>query len=67
MKSSKTLTADDVENLARAHGLEVSAGNRAAIAETMTMLRRGVISKIRQFSMDQPPIVTMDPRWGTRS
>jgi hypothetical protein len=67
MASTKIYTADDVENLARLHGLKVSPENRVAIAETMTMLRQGVISKVQLFPMDQPPIVTMDPRWGMRS
>jgi DNA-binding phage protein len=63
---AKTLSDTDVAHLAEAHGLTVSPENLAAIAETMTMLRQGVLNKIGSVSMDQSPSQPINPLWEKR-
>jgi hypothetical protein len=55
-----------VAHLAEAHGLTVSPENLAVIAETMTMLRQGVLNKIGSISMDQSPLPPINPLWEDR-
>jgi hypothetical protein len=63
---AKTLSDTDVAHLAEAYGLTVSPENLAAIAETLTMLRQGVLNKIGSISPDQSPSQPINPLWEER-
>jgi DNA-binding phage protein len=63
---AKILSETDVAHLAEAHGLTVSPANLAAIAETMSMLRQGVLNKIGSISPDQSPSPPINPLWRER-
>ena len=64
MANSQPYSEEDIENLAKVAGSDVSPENRGAIAANLAGMRAAVLAKARTLPEDLGPILTMDPRWG---
>lgn len=63
MADSQPYSEEDIENLAKVAGSNVSPENRGAIAANLAGMRAAVLTEARTLPEDLGPILTMDPRW----